>query len=111
MMLRKYESWVNPLIIVREAVKNKLTATKIKWSDSTEDGETNSRTSSLSLNNSGKSSISSGTADADHYAIRCWCSFSFRNLSTASSGNDFDFTAAQNQDSEMPTAKFIVFSW
>lgn len=78
-----------------KAVKNKLTTTKSSGQGSTEDGETNSRTSSLSLNNSDyKSSISSGTADADHYAIKgAGVRSHSRNLSTASSGNDFDFTA------------------
>ena len=78
-----------------KAVKNKLTTTKSSGQGSTEDGETNSRTSSLSLNNSDyKSSISSGTADADHYAIKgAGVRSHSRNLSTASSGNDFDFAA------------------
>ena len=88
-----------------KAVKNKLTTTKSSGQGSTEDGETNSRTSSLSLNNSDyKSSISSGTADADHYAIKgAGVRSHSRNLSTASSGNDLILLHQfQNQDSEMP---------
>ena len=75
---------------------NNLISTKSSGQNSIEDvGEINSRTSSLSLNNSDyKSSISSGTNDIDHYTIKgAGVRYHSRNLSTtSSSGNDFEFS-------------------